>query len=70
MSQLDAVASESYPLQTVNKEPESVESKDDTDQTDTEKIISVTSTSETGQYLGKGPDRSISYLNISEHRLG
>ena len=45
MSQLDAVASESYPLQTVNKEPESVESKDDTDQTDTEKIISVTSSS-------------------------
>ena len=69
MSQLDAVASESYPLQTVNKEPESVESKDDTDQTDTEKIISVTSSSETGQYLGKGPDRSISSLNISETDL-
>ena len=69
MSQLDAVASESYLLQTVNKEPESVESKEDTDQTDTEKIISVTSTSETGQYLGKGPDRSISSLNISETDL-
>ena len=69
MSQLDAVASESYPLQTINTEPESVESKEDTDQTDTEKIISVTSTSETGQYLGKGPDRSISSLNISETDL-
>ena len=69
MSQLDAVASESYPLQTVNKEPESAENKDDTDQTNTEKIISVTSTSETGQYLGKGPDRSISSLNISETDL-
>ena len=69
MSQLDAVASESYLLQTVNKEPESVESKEDTDQTDTEKIISVTSTSETGQYLGKGPDRSNSSLNISETDL-
>ena len=68
MSQLDAVASESYPLQTVNKEPESAESKEDTDQTDTEKIISVTSTSE-NQYLGKGPDRSISSLNISETDL-
>ena len=68
MSQLDAVASESYLLQTVNKEPESVESKEDTDQTDTEKIISVTSTSE-NQYLGKGPDRSISSLNISETDL-
>ena len=69
MSQLDAVASESYPLQTINTEPESVESKEDTDQTDTEKIISVTSTSETGQYLDKGPDRSISSLNISETDL-